>query len=268
VIIRSPSGDVTVVDELSMQPALELLLDQQLEQLENDASVVPVNLLVYCDPETHARYAELWNRLQMRVQDIDVRLMESGALPLLAGQIATKGGVNLLQGEFAPKSELPLRWQEWRVAVLLLAGLLLLNLALKGAEFVQLNRTNAALDAAAGQIVQQAFPEVANSPDPWNELRSRLSPVESGAKQSNAAFADALDTLSGAFAQTPEIRMESLSFRSGELSLQFTAPDVATVDKLRQLIGESRRFSAEIQSANPEDDVVKGRMLIVAAGES
>jgi type II secretory pathway component PulL len=79
-------------------------------------------------------------------------------------------------------------------------------------------------------------------------------------------FVDALNALSEAFAQTSGIQMESLSFRSGELSLQFTAPDVAALDQLRQLITDARRYSAEIQSANPDNDVVKGRMLIVEAG--
>jgi len=267
VVIRSATGELTIVDELSLQAALEMLLDQQLEQLENDASVVPINLLVFCNRATAEQHAELWDRLRLRVQDVDIRIADQGALPLLAMQIATKGGVNLLQGAFAPKSEFPLRWQEWRAAVILLAAVLILNLAVKGAEFIQLDRTNKALDTAASQILEQTFPAAAGATDPWNELRTRLGPSETTATKSNTMFADALNALSKAFAQTPGITMESLSFRSGELSLQFTAPDVASLDQLRQLISEGSRFSAEIQSANPDNEVVKGRMLIVEAGE-
>jgi type II secretion system protein L len=185
---------------------------------------------------------------------------------LLATQIATKGGINLLQGPFAPKSELPLRWQEWRIAALLLAAVLVLNLAVKGTELVQLSRANNALDSAAGQILQRAFPEAASAADPWNELRTRLGTSEPAGEPGSAVFAAALDTLADAFAETPDIKMESLSFRSGQLSLQFTAPDVAALDKLRQLIVDGGRFSAEIQSANPEDELIKGRLLIVEAG--
>jgi len=265
-IIRNASGELATVDEESMQATLELLLDQQVEELENDVSIVPINLLVYCDRAAHDRHAELWSRLQMRVQDVDIRILENGALPLLAAQIATKGGVNLLQGSFAPKTELPLRWQEWRVSAILLVALLTLGIALKGAEFLQLKRTNAALDAAASQILQSTFPGAAGAADPWNELRTLLGPVATSEAKGTAVFAEALHVLSKAFAETPGIKMDSLSFRSGELNLQFTAPDVAAMDKLSQLIGESKRFSAEIQSANPENDVIKGRILIAEAG--
>lgn len=266
-IIRNAAGEFTTTDELSLQPVLELLLDQQLEQLENDASVVPINLLVYCDSATHERYLELWDRLRMRVQDVDVRIMESGTLPLLATQIAGRGGINLLQGAFAPKSEFPLRWQEWRFAAILLGVVVVLNLALKGAEFIQLNRANTALDAAASQILEQAFPAAAGSADPWSELRSRLGPTEQTATKIETSFSDSLEALIKAVAETPGIQMQSLSFRSGELSLQFTAPDVASLDRLRQLVSDNKRFSAEIQSANPDNDVVKGRIVIVGAGE-
>jgi type II secretory pathway component PulL len=265
-IICSPSGDLTIVDEPSVQAALELLLDQQLEQLENDLTVVPINLLVYCNSATYQRYHELWDRLRMRVQDIDVLQTDAGALPLLATRIASKGGVNLLQGDFAPKTEFPLRWQQWRVAAMLLAAVLLLSLVVKGAEFFQLNRANTALNAAASQVLAQTFPAAANAPDPWSELRTRLGANEPTAPKSNAMFADVLQVLSKAFAQTSGIQMQSMSFRSGELRLQLTAPDVASLDQLRQLISESPRFSAEIQSANPADNVVKGSMLVVQAG--
>jgi general secretion pathway protein L len=265
-IIRSASGELTIVDESSVQPALELLLDQQLEQLENDISVAPINLLVYCDSQTHQRYQELWDRLRMRVQDIDILQTDSGALPLLATRIASKGGVNLLQGSFAPKTEFPLRWQQWRVAAMLLAGVLLLSFIVKGAEFFQLSRANTALNSAASQILEKTFPAAIGAPDPWTELRTRLGSSEPSSAASNTMFVDVLQVLSKAFTQTSGIQMESMSFRSGELSLQLTAPDVASLDQLRQLISDSRRFSAEIQSANPADNVVKGSMLIVQAG--
>jgi type II secretory pathway component PulL len=62
--------------------------------------------------------------------------------------------------------------------------------------------------------------------------------------------------------------METLSFRGGELDLQLTAPDVAALDRLRQLISEAGQFTAEIQSANPDEDLIKGRIQITAAGDS
>jgi type II secretory pathway component PulL len=62
--------------------------------------------------------------------------------------------------------------------------------------------------------------------------------------------------------------METLSYRSGEIDLQLLAPDVAALDQLRQKISEPGKFVAEIQSANPDNDVIKGRVQIMAADGS
>ena len=48
------------------------------------------------------------------------------------------------------------------------------------------------------------------------------------------------------------------------LDLQLLAPDVGSLDKLRQLIADSGEFDATIQSANPDKDVIKGRLQITA----
>jgi general secretion pathway protein L len=268
-LIRSDEGEVTAFDEGSLETVLELLLDAQAQKLENDATAVPVNLLVYCSDEARQRYEQLWDRQRMRVENLELKILPNGALPLLAGEIAQRAGVNLLQGNFAPKSELPIKWQDWRLAATLLAGFLVLNLAYKGAQLWQLNRADSALDAAALEVFQRAFPAAGEVNDPWNELRSRLGTEDGDSSAPEQTdLSESLEALSAAFAQTPGIRMETLSFRGGELDLQLTAPDVAALDRLRQLISEAGKFTAEIQSANPDEDLIKGRIQITAAGDS
>lgn len=269
VVTRSPDGEIAVVDEGSLQTILELLLDQQAEQLENDATVVPINILVYCDTAAHVSYQELWDRLRIRTENVEVRILADGALNWLAGPLLAGNGVNLLQGEFAPKTELPFSWQQWRVAALLLAGFLLLNLAYTGLSYWQLSRADAALDGAAKELLQATFAAGGDSRDPWGELRTRLGNVEqTGAPGAQAIFGGAVETLAKAFAATPGLRMETLSYRSGTVDLQLIAPDVAALDKLRQQISVDGRYAAEIQSANPSDDVIKGRIQITAADDS
>lgn len=268
-LIRSDEGEVTAFDEASLETVLELLLDAQSKKLENDATAVPVKLVIYCSEETHRRYEQLWDRQRMRVENLEVIFLADGALPLLAGEIAHRPGVNLLQGSFAPKTDLPIRWQDWRIAAALLAAFLVLNLAYKGLHYWQLSRADAALDAAATQVLTQTFPTAGEVSDPWNELRTRLGAAEDDTAQAGATdLSESLEVLSAAFAKTPGIRMETISFRSGALDLQLTAPDVAALDQLRQLISDPGKYTAEIQSANPDNDVIKGRIQITAAGDS
>ena len=264
VIIRDASGDVTVIDEQSMQTILELLLDKHSEQLENDATVVPLSLIVYCDAAVHEQHEALWGLLRLRVENLDVKIMVDGPLPLLASQILDAKGINLLQGDFAPKSELPIEWSLWRSAGILLAAFVVLSLGLKGAEFWQLSKTDAALDSAAAQVLASTFPEAAGAEDPWRELRKRLGTTENAEVVKPIGFVEALEAVSVAFAKTPGIKLETLTYRGGELDLQLIAPDVAALDQLRQQISEPGKFLAEIQSANPDDDVIKGRVQIMA----
>jgi general secretion pathway protein L len=262
VIIVNSSGEVTVADEPAMETLLELFLDQQAAELENDATISPVSLIIYCGDQAYQRQHVLWERLRMRTENLEIKILADGALPLLANEITLQANVNLLQGAFAPKSELPFKWEQWRIAALLLATFLVFNLGYKGAEYWQLSKADAALDAAAATVLSQTFPGTGEVADPWNELRSRLGTSGSADIDERAGLTEALEALSVAFAKTPGIRMETVSFRSGAIDLQLIAPDVAALDQLRQLISTPGRFSAEIQSANPSDDVIKGRMHI------
>jgi general secretion pathway protein L len=269
VMLRNPAGELTVADASALATLVELFLDQHATDLENDATATPVNLIVYCDQTAYEHYRELWDRLRLRTDNLELKILADGALPYLAHQVTGKtNNVNLLQGDFAPKSELPFKWQNWRIAAILLASFLALNLVYKGAEYWQLSRADTALDAAASELLSKTFPGTDAVPDPWNELRARLGTATTTETDDKAGFAEALESLSAAIAQVPGIRMETVSFRSGALDLQLIAPDVAALDRLRQLIGSTGKFSAEIQSANPADDVIEGRINIKPAEAS
>jgi type II secretion system protein L len=248
---------------LHLQMVLEMLLDQHNDTMENDATVVPVNVIAYCDEATHTRLNELWERLRMRAENVDLKILTDGALPFLATQLASRGGIDLLQGDYAPKSNINIEWKPWRLPAALLAGCLLLTLVIKGLQFWQLTTTEATLDTAAAQVLQQTFPDVGEIDDPWNALQSRLSTTTTTTVTlSGPGFGETIGVLADAFATTPDLRMQTMAFRAGVLDLQLLAPDVDTLDKLRQQIAESGAFEATIQSANPDKDVIKGRLQI------
>jgi general secretion pathway protein L len=267
-IIRDHLGAYLVTDTGSLQIVLEMLLDQHSDTMENDATVVPVNVIAYCDEATHARFSDMWERLRMRAENVDVKILTDGALPFLAAQLAGSEGINLLQGDYAPKSDINFEWEPWRLPAALLAGCLLLTLAIKGLQFWQLTTTEAALDAAATQVLQQTFPDAGETGDPWNALQSRLGTATSTTvTASGPGFGKTISVLADAFAATPALRMQTMVFRAGVLDLQLLAPDVSSLDKLRQQIAESGAFDATIQSANPDKDVIKGRLQIKAVSE-
>ncbi len=268
VIIRDPAGVTTVADIFGMQAVLELLIDQHLGDPESDAITMPLNLQIYCSAKDHEHYQEFWERLRMRAEDVEIKLLTEGALPRLAGEVVTSGGVNLLQGPYAQKTEISVDWGRWRLAASLLAAAVVTGLLAQGAQYWQLSRQEQALDAAAQALLTQTFPTVGEVEDPWAELRTRLGATDSPAAAGGPGFGEALDAFAAAYSQSSDVKMESLSYRSGVVSLQLRAPNVETLDKLRQSFVATARgqFSAEILSANPVDDAIQGRMQIKVSG--
>jgi type II secretory pathway component PulL len=93
-----------------------------------------------------------------------------------------------------------------------------------------------------------------------------LNIAERGAATPATGFIDALTTLAGAAAEIQEITMETVNYRNGILTLRLQAPSVESLDRLQQLVSRSGKFSANIQSANPTDEGIEGRMQIKGQG--
>ncbi len=283
IIIRDIDGSTTVADPDSLQAIIELMLDSKAAiadapvaaaadqdaadtAVDPDADNVPINLLIYSGEDDYERFAVLWDMLRLRVASLDVKILPDGALPRLASQIATAGGVNLLQGVFAPKRELPVQWRQWQLPGMLLGGLLVMALLQAGIGLWQLRGEEQALDQAASELFASTFPNAGATGDPWSALRSRLGNTVTAADPTAPGFAEAIEVLAGAFAATPDIKMEALSFRDGKLDLQLIAPSVERLDLLRQGIAAAGKYDADIQSANPDGSIIKGRLRIATAG--
>jgi general secretion pathway protein L len=268
VTIRDYLGAFIVTDTESLQIVMDMLMDQHSENMENDASVVPINVIVYCNGETHEHFSDLWERLRLRAETVDIKILNGGALPFLATQLMSQNGINLLQGCYEPKTELNIEWGPWRLPAALLAACLLLTLCIQGLSYWQLTVAEASLDQAASRVLQETFPDAGDTVDPWAALQSRLgSNTGTIVTMSGPGFDETISILAAAFATTSGLRMQTMAFRSGVLDLQLLAPDVSTLDKLRQQIADSGNFEASIQSANPDKDVIKGRLQITAVSE-
>ncbi len=294
VMIRDTRGNTTIADPDSLQSILELILDTETAAEANTPAVesddeidtdtdqstanngaeddlatgaAPVNILVYSAAGDYERFAVLWDMLRLRVASLDVKILPDGALPRLASQVATGGGINLLQGDFAPKREIPVQWRQWQLPGLLLGALLAIALLQSGVELWHLDTEEKALDEAASELLSATFPAATANGDPWASLRAQLGDADAAGDASAPGFAEAIETLSDAFAETPDITMEALSFRDGKLDLQLIAPSVEQLDKLRQGITANGSYTAEIQSANPDGSTIKGRLRIAPVGE-
>ena len=74
-----------------------------------------------------------------------------------------------------------------------------------------------------------------------------------------------LAMLSEAMAAAPNTDIEALSYRNDVTDLRVLTPSVDSLDRIRQVAGE-RGVTAEIQSTNPRDSKVEGRLQFKKAG--
>lgn len=270
-LLRQADGELAGGDLACLDTVLELALEPATGPGETP---VPLHLCVYLAAGPLEAAApgspsppRSWDRFASQLASIEVRQLTDGTLPRLAGGLAGSPQVNLLQGPFASRGSLAGWWPHWRLPAALAASALLAALLLAGAEGWRLGRDVAAMEAAVDAAFRHNFPDVTEIRDARAQLDSRLRALGgSGQASQGRQFLEALGSLAEALAQAGDVRLEAINYRTGSMELRLLAPNVETLDQVRQRVIAGGRFQAEIQSANSQGDQVQGRLRITAAG--
>jgi len=225
----------------------------------------PKHLSVYLSANARQKYGEQLEALRPELASLEVRLLPDGVLPHLAAGVVTRDPINLLQGQFAPRTQLDRLWKPWRTAAALLAALVVVLVGQEGLRLMQLKQEEARLDEAIAAAFQQALPG-ARMEDPRFQVERRLSMLRGSGHAANEGFLRALETLGGALGQAQGIRLEAISYRTGVLDLRVQAPSVDSLEQVRQFVARDGRFTATIQQANQRADGVEGRIQLTGGG--
>lgn len=245
---------------LDVQPLIEAL---QLALAAGDDAREHVT--IYLTEDSYERDRDLFEGLREFTASLQLKLLPDGALPLLAANAVQGGAINLLQGRYAVKKRLNLSFHPWRYAALLAGVFVLLHFGLNLWQFFDLKRTEAQLDRDIARVFQQAMPG-APVPAPLSarkEVELRLNALRGGGP--TGGIMTTLSTLGEAFAQSPGVDLEALSFRDNAMDVRVLAPSVDALDKI-QHVATQRGLTAEIQSANPRDSKIEGRMKFKQSG--
>jgi general secretion pathway protein L len=250
---RKPGRAPFVFEGLSLAQVLPLVLARKPDEAELH------HVRVFTDAAGHAHFAEELEALGGRFASADVKILNEGVFPYLAATLAQRPGTNLMQGAYAPKSNWLALMKPWRVAASLVAASIVLSLLLQGAQFLQLRRTDAALDAVVGPACQRVVGDSSTS-GCQREVRQRL-----GSNTGNASE-DFLSTLAAvAAARDPQMRMDALSYRNRAMNVQIVAPDLATIDAFSRKLEQTRRFTVVLESNTAVDGGTEGRLRIAGA---
>lgn len=263
-------GDDTeiVMEDVSPAEALAAIgvLDggEALAGEDAPATSAPRHLLVYCEEEDEERFQHDWIAIREELESVDVKLLADGALPRLAVTVATGAGVNLLQGIYGAKKEYSGMFRPWKYAAMLLLVFAVLGLIGKATDYFMLLREEAQLKQQFNAEYRQLAPGAPETDDPARVIQSLKR--RAGTTTPTPVFLQSMQQLSRAMQQNREAKIEVISYRNGVVDIRLTAPDVATLASIEELVRENGRFTANIQSTNVEGDTVQGRIQIQEVG--
>ncbi len=189
------------------------------------------------------------------------------ALAFLASGIG-KPPLNLLHGEFAPQHRAKRGARLWRIAAALAAAVLVLAVGNLAFEVLQLSRASAQMQTLADDAVRKAFPDVDDAElarySPADLVRNRVERLRGGTESSG--FLHVLSAIAPVLGSTTRIQTRGIEFRNGALELGLRAPDVATLDSVRERLAAVPGLKVAVTAANPGDNGIDGRIRIGTDG--
>lgn len=236
--------------------------DDDADENEGEANG---HLVVYCSQADEERLRHDWIALRQELHSVDVNLLPDGALPRLAVTVASDKGVNLLQGAYGSTTDYQAQLRPWRIAAMLLLGLLIVGVIGKGADVYRLGQEEATLRAQFAEEYRQVRPnDNREIVDPVNAVRSIKQGL--GTSAGPQTFLPSLRQLSDAMSANASARIETISYRAGVIDVRIMSPDVATLDKIQKSVSASGRFQASIQSTDQVADQISSRLQIRESG--
>jgi general secretion pathway protein L len=257
VYVRRLNGPGAVLDVEPLIEAVQLALASGEEAREH--------VTIYLTDDVYERDRDLFEGLREFTESLQLKLLPNGPLQLFASAAVNGSAINLLQGPYATKTKLNISFQPWRYAAVLAGAFLALHFGLKTWQYFDLRNTEAKLDSQIMEVFQQSLPG-APVPDPSaarKQVEARLAALRGGGP--TGGIMSTLGTLGEALAQAPGTNIEALSYRDETTDLRILAPSVDALDKIQHAAAE-RGIAAEIQSANPRDSKIEGRLQFKKSG--
>lgn len=168
---------------------------------------------------------------------------------------------NMLINDYKPAKRGAGKFFIWRMAAVLAAAAILLNLTDKGLELWQLSAQNDALKASINQTYRSAFPNEKRLTNVRVQLKNKLRMLEGGG--SSDMLLSMLDELVPAFRNSTGIKPINLKFdaKRAEIRLQAVSSSFQDFEKFKEAIQELN-MDVEQGALSQQDDEVVGTLSI------
>jgi len=200
-------------------------------------------------------------RLDLPVDVARYHERQSDPLALFAAALVRGPAINLLQGEFAPNHRhVPAR-KLWRRAGLLAAASVILALAYAGGDYLRLKRESDRLEQAQHDALRATLPELGDvAGDPRQLMQSALTRMRGDS--ATGGLLPLLGRIGPVLSATTRVSLKSMEYRNATLELGLRAPDVPTLDLVREQLANISGLKAEVTAATTSDKGVDGRLRI------
>jgi general secretion pathway protein L len=180
-------------------------------------------------------------------------------LPLYANGLVTSSQINLLQGDYSPKTRFDKAWKPWiwtGILALLLGGVLMAG---KGLDYLRMARQEAELDSQITAVFKEALPN-SRMQRPVAQMKNRLKQLSGG---STDGFTSRLEQLAESLATQPQTQLKSISYRNGRFDLDLITDKVTTLEALKSELSKRGSLKMTVQSANQDKDGgLRGRVRV------
>ena len=253
---RRAGGAPFVFEELNLSELWGLLA------AEREAADDLDDVVMFVDPDTHRQRAGEIDAWRVGIGNVNLKELADGSLPKLASQLIFRTGTNLLQGDYAPRSNFRALIQPWRAAAAFALVFLTFSVLGKGAEFFKLNRDNDQLIAETESICGASYSSAQESRC-LIEMARRLA--DSGQTATSASDGFLLTLAAVADALDGAMSIDAISYRDQVMVLDVITPNVSYLEAFDQRLTQSDEFALEIQNTSPEaDNTLSSRMRIQA----
>ncbi len=218
------------------------------------AGTLPGRLVLRLAEHAAPPDVEVWGR----ALGIAVELGEPWA-PFETPEVAS-GGIDLLQGAFAPASPARKWWPALRLPAILAGLLLALHVGGTAAEWMLLKREKQALQATMEQRFREAFPDARVVVDAPLQMQRNLAELRGAAGQATPLdFVPLLSKAAAALDADARGRLRTVEYANGRLSLGLDLADRAAADALLS------RLSAAGLACELEETAPLARIVITGS---
>ena len=257
LLMRNEAGLPVLMPASDPVLALEMLLGP-------DSDMAAAQVSIHGSPEDWARHSVSIETLRDRVAAFKVHLGADGLLSLFASGLSRCRPINLLQGTFRPQTARRGDWRQWRAVAGAAAALLALQVGSSWWEARQLRQASNEMDQTIRRTYEAIFPGQNPGADPLRTLERRLKEVAGGSSQ-RGDLLYMLAAVAAARENVPVTTLQSLTYRTGALTIKLSGPDASALEEFSQAL-RAGDYQASLTTGSQQEDSFEGQIEMELQG--